>query len=187
MTEETFEEETLENPGEEATPEEQASTEEQETSEKPAEPSSELEEKNRRLYARAKKAEEEARKLKEELERLKKSVPAGETSEPATPVDPIHLAKTVSALKDYAPEELDFIAMISKAKNLPPEEAAQTEEARLYIAARREKVAKEKNIPEPSSPAAKFGRPKGWQDVAKMSKEEHRKLFEEDLKRKRAS
>ena len=176
MEEETKQEEEIKE-GEETPQEPQ---EEQETSEKPAEPSSDLEEKNRRLYARMKKAEEEAKRLKEELERAKAQ------AQPQPAVDPINLAKTVSALKDYTPEELDFIAMISRAKNIPPEEAVKTEEAKLYIQARREKVAKEKKVPEPSSPSATPSKELPPEDIAKMSKEEHKKLFEEHL-RKRAA
>lgn len=114
-----------------------------ETPEKPELTPSELEEKNKRLYARMKKAEEEAKSAKEELARSK--------GKPETPTDVFDLAKTVSALKDYNPEELDYIQLIAKAKNISPGEAAQTEEAKLYISARRQKVEAEKKTPEPGT------------------------------------
>jgi len=165
------------NPEEEETSEEETSQEE-ETSDNSEMTSSELEkglsEKNKRLYARMKKAEEEAKRLKEQLESKPKPVGAV--------VDPFDLAKTVSALKDYSPEELDFISMLSRAKSLSPEEAAKTEEAKLYVAALREKVAKEKQTPEPSSPSAKSKR---LEDIGKMSPEEHKRLFEESLRQRK--
>lgn len=114
-----------------------------ETPEKPETTPSELEEKNKRLYARMKKAEEEAKLAKEELARLK--------GKPETSTNVFDLAKTVSALKDYNPEELDYIQLIAKSKNISPGEAAQTEEAKLYISARRQKVEAEKKTPEPST------------------------------------
>jgi len=137
-------EETIETKEEEETSEEEKpQEEEQETSdEKPGLTSAELEEKNKRLYARMKKAEEEAKKAKEEL---------GRKDKPSDSTDVFNLAKTVSTLKDYNPEELDFIQMMSKAKGISPEEAAKTEEAKLYISARRQKVEAEKSTPEPST------------------------------------
>jgi len=146
-------EETLENPTEEAPVEKETPTEEQETSEKPETTSAdleelsstELEEKNKRLKARLVKENEKLYStLKDkEVERKK--------AEKESTTDVFDLAKTVSTLKDYGPSELDFIQMMSKVKNISPEEAAQTEEAKLYIAAKREKVAKEKQTPEPST------------------------------------
>ena len=100
-------------------------TQDEQTEEKSEGTSSELEEKNKRLYARAKKAEEDLKKLKEELEKLKK--PASKPS--SEPTDVLELAKTVSALKEYSPEELDFIAMVARDRGISPTEAAKTEEA----------------------------------------------------------
>jgi len=144
-------EETIENQEEEETSEEEPQKEEQETSEKnPDLTSTELEEKNKRLYARMKKAEEGEKLAKEEL---------GKKVKPSDPNDIFDLAKTVSTLRDYNSEELDFIQMMSKAKDISPEEAAKTEEAKLYISARRQKVEADKSTPEPSTK----------QDVSKKS------------------
>lgn len=151
MTEENMEETTSQKSEEEETsPYEELSEtlgeepleEEQETSEKPEETSLELEEKNKRLYARMKKAEEEAKRLKRELEERKAS---------STSPDVFELAKTVSALKEYNDEELEYIQLLARAKNISPVEAAKTKEAKLYIAALREKVEKENKTPEPST------------------------------------
>lgn len=144
MAKENEEETPKENPEEEEEPTVEKPQEgEQVTPEEPEKTSSELEEKNKRLYARMKKAEEEAKLAKEELAKKKEG--------PSIPTDVFDLAKTVSTLKDYNSEELDFIQMMSKAKNISPEEAAKTEEAKLYISARRRKVEAEKSMPEPST------------------------------------
>ena len=165
---------TIENPEEEETSEEKPQEEEQETSEEPEKTPSEIQEANKKLYARMKKAEEESKTAKEELEKIKKS------SVKTNPSDPLVLAKTVSALKDYSPAELDDIALISKAKEVSLEDAAQSEEAKMLIAARREKVAKEKKTPEPSFT---FAAGKSLKDIKKMSDEDFRE-FEENFSRK---
>jgi len=180
MVEEKKEKEELLNPEEEETSEtseeeteEKPQEEEQEISDKPDETSKELEGKNKRLYARMKKAEEEAKTARDDLAK-KKETPS-ETSS-----DIFGLAKTVSALRDYAPVELDFIQMMSKAKSISPEEAAKTEEAKLYISARRQKVEAEKTIPEPStktSPSEKSIDKITPEDVNKMSLKEKEEYF----------
>ena len=147
--EETIEEqsETSKTSGEETGSE--SKKEEQETSEKPERTSSEedLREKAHpdRLYARMKKAEERAKQLEEQLKKSK--TPASVPTD-----DVVTLAKTVAALKDYTPEELDRISVIAKGRGVSLVEAAQTEEAKLLIAAMREKVAKSKSVPNPSAP-----------------------------------
>lgn len=161
-------EETIENPEEAETSEEETVEEEQEIPEKPEKPSEELEEKNKRLYARMKKAEEDAKSAKDELEQERKKP----FEAPANVFD---LAKTVSTLKDYNPEELDFIQMMSKAKSISPEEAAKTEEAKLYISARRQKVEAEKSTPEPSTKQSPSKKPIDKitpDDVSKMGQKD---------------
>ena len=137
----------------------------EETEEEPSEPT-ESEEKNKRLYARTKKAEDQVKALKAELAQ-KGETPAKEVGD-----DVFGLAKTVSALKEYSSEELDFIQMMSKAKGISPEEAAQTDEANLYIAARRTKVEDEKSKLEPStkqSPTEKSVDDVTPEDIRKMT------------------
>ena len=148
MTEETEKENSL-NPEEEETSEEEPQGSEQDTPKKPEETSSDLEEKNRRLYARMKKAEEEAKALRKEIEGLKKS---SQNSQEGTNI--LNLARTISVLKEYNPEELGDIDLVAKAKNIPLEEAAKTEEAQALIAARRRKVEQEKQTPPPSTKQA---------------------------------
>ena len=147
-TEETIETTEEEETLDETKPQEESedSSKESDDSPKTSDDSSDktsLEEKNKRLYARMKKAEEEVKALKDAISKGK--IPANQDK------SVFDLAKAVSSLKDYSPEELDFIQMISNSKNISPEEAAQTEEAKLYIAARRKKVEDEKSKLEPST------------------------------------
>ena len=132
---ETTEEEVLD----ETKPLEETSEEESSTTTSPEE----LEEKNKRLYARMKKAEEELKTLKDKPKEVQASKDV--------PDDVFDLAKTVASLKDYDPTELDFIQMMSNAKGISPKEAADTEEAKTYIAAKRQKVEEEKSKLEPST------------------------------------
>jgi len=187
MEEQIEKENSLNQPGEETpqetsgeeTPKEEVSEEnkeEQETPENPEETSSDLEEKNRRLYARAKKAEEELKSLKKKLEKMEKRASGSSDT-----LDVFDLAKTVSSLKDYSPEELDYIQLIAKAKGISPEEAAKTEEATLYISARRQKVEAEKKTPEPSTKQSISEKPVEKitsEDLAKMSVKEKEEYLE---------
>ena len=111
--------------------------------------SEELKERNKQLFARTKKAEEKAKRFEAEL-LLYQSKKEESKKEVVSP-DIAELAKKISALKEYNPEELDHISLISKAKDIPLEEAARSEEVQLYIKARREKVAKETTPPQPST------------------------------------
>jgi len=175
----TTEEEETSKPSEETEEvseetEEKPQEEEQETPEKPEATSTELEEKNKRLYARMKKAEEEAKLAKEELEKGKEKKPS------ELPTNIFDLAKTVATLKEYSPEELDFIQMIAKSKDISPEEAAKTEEAKLYISARRQKVEAEKLTPEPSTKTAISKKPLEKitaEDVSRMSQKEKEEYY----------
>ena len=180
MTDENLEE-TQENPAEEDTTEtsedeteEETSIEEQETSEEPEiAPSEEKGKVRQDVYERMKRAEKDAKELRGKL----KDKPSVKASS-----DPLKLAKTVSALKDYSPEELDDIALISKAKDISLEEAAEAEEARTLIAARRIKVAKDKKTPEPSSA---FATPKGTKDIKEMSNEEFEAFDKRESRKQR--
>ena len=159
---ETTEEEVLD----ETKPLEETSEEESSTTT----PSEKIEEKNKRLYARMKKAEEELKTLKDESS----TVPLKKTSSEA-PDNVFDLAKTVASLKDYDPTELDFIQMMSKAKGISPEEAVNTEEAKIYIAAKRQKVEDEKSKLEPSTKQSPTE-----QSVDDVSNEDLRKMSVKD-------
>jgi len=159
----------------EETPLEEKPQEEEETSdsEKETEEKPQKEEKNKRLYARMKKAEEAEKLAKEELAK-KKDNPSTDST------DVFNLAKTVSTLKDYNSEELDFIQMMSKAKGITPEEAAKTEEAKLYISARRQKVEAEKKTPEPSTKQSPSEKPLDKitpEDLNKMTLKQQEEYF----------
>lgn len=171
---ENIEETTSDKPVEEETTDEETSNTEQETVKEPEKTPSEIEEANKKLYARMKKAEEGEKSAKEELEKSKKP----KTSE--SPTDHLALTKTVAALRDFNALELDDIALIAKAKGIPLEEAAQAEEAKTLVAARREKVAKETKTPLPSST---FATGKSAKEIGKMSDEEH-KEFAENYRKK---
>ena len=127
----------------------------------------------KRLYARMKKAEAETKALKD-------SVVKEEVAPISNGDDVFGLAKTVASLREYSPEELDFIQMMSKSKGISPEEAAKTEEANLYIAAKRQKVEEEKLKLEPStkvSPSEKSVDEITGDDLKEMSSEEKRKVL----------
>jgi len=135
------------------------------------------EEKNKRLYARMKKAEEEVKALKDSIGKKEDKGDSPVSQEK----DVFDLAKTVASLRDFSPEELDFIQMMSKSKSISPEEAAQTEEAKLYIAARRQKVEDEKSKLEPStkqSPTEKSVNDVTPQDLKNMSVTEKEAFLE---------
>jgi len=81
--------------------------------------------------------------------------------------------------KDYSEEEFNHISTAAKEFDISLDEAALLEED--YIQYRREKVAKEKKIPAPSSPSLE-SKELTSEEIGKMSEEEHRRLWEEDLK-----
>lgn len=185
-------EETIENPEEEETSEtseeEETSTEEgQESSEEtPDEAKKELEEKNKKLFERAKKAEEALKVLKG-----KKVDDKGNVA-PLVSADPLDLAKTVAALKDFSPDEMDYIQLIAKGKGITLDEAVKTNEVVTYVKAERAKVADKKKIP--GSSTSEFSSPtqKSPEDLKKLLEEgsepgqpmtekakgEHRKYFD---------
>jgi len=140
--------ETLEAPDEEE-PLEEELEEELVSSEKIAA----IKEKNKHLFIRAKKAEEKARRFEAELFAIRQQEKKKETPTLVSP-DIADLVKKISVLRDFSPEELDYISLISKAKNIPMEEAVKTPEVNLYIQARREKVEKESKVPKPSTKQA---------------------------------
>ena len=133
-------EETLE------TTEEQTSVEE--TQEENQQGSS-LEEANKRLYARTKLAEEEVKKLKEALKNKQETtVPEEVTNKELDPFDTIELINT---LKDFDNDELSFIKTVAKGSGKSLKEAAVSEDVKLYVEARREKIRKDNLTLDPSN------------------------------------
>jgi len=159
---------------EEDSEEETSNEESQETSEKPDKAVQELEEKNKQLFARAKKAED----------RLKKFEKVVDKGDVAASTDPIELAKTISALKGFSPDELDYVQLIAKGKNLALDEAVETDEVKTYIEAKRKKAEGEKKTPSPSSPSSVIGG-KTEEDLEKMTNAQFAKYIKEDMKGRR--
>ncbi len=145
MTEQNLETPNSENGKEEATSAEDTSVEET------TQNSEDIEAKNRQLYERAKKAEEKAKE--EEAKRLMLEKQSNKVSEQATgtSLDPSELAKTVVALKDKTPDEIDYIYRQAKFMNVSPLEAAQHEDVQLTLEAKREKRERSEKTPEPST------------------------------------
>jgi len=169
--EEEGEEDTSEKTEEEEDTSEEKRKEEAEKGEK-KEP--DWEAKARAMYAKYK-------AVKEKLEELEKKVGDKKESSPddwKAKVDFLLAHKD----KNYTEDEFNHIATVAKEYDISLEEAALLEDD--YIQYRREKVAKDKKIPEPSSPS-RGSKELSWQDIGKMSEEEHRKLWEEDLKKRK--
>ena len=128
------------------TTEEQTSVEE--TQEENQQGSS-LEEANKRLYARTKLAEEEVKKLKEALKNKQETtVPEEVTNKELDPFDTIELINT---LKDSDNDELSFIKTVAKGSGKSLKEAAVSEDVKLYVEARREKIRKDNLTLDPSN------------------------------------
>ena len=127
---------------------------------------------------------EEAEAKKVELEQ--KLTGAGQVT--SMPVDPLEVVKLGKALSDFNEDETSFI--IKNAKDKTPQgivEASKDEWVADAIKARREKVAKEKQILGPSN-SGSGGSPhftaKSPQEIAKMSKEDYDKYLEQLQKQK---
>jgi hypothetical protein len=128
-------------------------------------------EKNARLFARAKKAEEELRAVKEQLDKSKKAVPQDEGKWKSKIEFLLNNSK-----KNYSEEEFEHIAVVAQEKGITLDDAAKKEED--YINYQREKVEKANKVPGPSSPAGG-----GIKSPHEMTAEEHKKFFEESIKR----
>lgn len=87
--------------------------------------------------------------------------------------------------KDYSARELEFLSTIAKGKGITLEKASETDEAKLYVEAYREKVAKDETVPEPAARTIKVGNKK----LSDMSKEEieenYPQIIEEILSRQK--
>lgn len=113
--------------------------------------SEDVEAKNRQLYERTKKAEQKAKAEEAEKLLLQKQVKEATTKATGTAPDASEIAKTVLALKDYSPDEIDYISRQAKFLNLPLDKAAQDEDVQLFLQAKREKVERSDKTPEPST------------------------------------
>ena len=93
---------------------------------------------------RAEKAESELKKLKN-LEQKAQNA----KDDPSSSVE--NVSKTVHALKDYSPEEVDLIFRQAKVLGVDPIEATKNEDVALLLKAKRDKVEKENKTPEPTN------------------------------------
>jgi len=172
MEEENKEEETSEE-----TPEEEETSEE--TKEKAAEGKEpDWKAKADAMYAKYKDAKETIGELEGKLSKLEKPKKEVSQDEWKSKVD------FLMGNKDFSEEEFNHIATVSKEFDVSLEEAAELEKD--YIQYRREKVAKEKKVPAPSSPSSE-SKELSSEEIGKMSKDEHRKLWEVDLKSREGS
>jgi len=157
--EKKFSEGEKETPKNQEASEEPKTSEEKETPEKTEEPekaepekaeeSKEIDVKS--LLAQKEHFREKYQKAKAELDKLK-------SSGVQAPVDPLEVVKLAKALEGYNEEEIEFITRVAPEKS--PDgilKALQDEWVKTAIEAKREKVAKEKKVPESSSPASKTG------------------------------
>ena len=136
----------------------------------------ELKEKNKQLFERAKKAEEKLKEIKPLKEEPKVEPKISNN-------DPKVMVRLSKALGDFNEEEIDFIYRNSKDQT--PEaiiEASKDEWVKTAITARREKVAKENKIPEPSN--LRGERPNSGLSVEDISKDpsSHVKAWEKMMK-----
>jgi hypothetical protein len=123
---------------------------------------------------------ERNKKLEAELEASRKNLGVETPKTEATPsVDPFSLAKTVASLKEYDATEIDYIATISKMKNISPEQAVQTPEVKLWLVGKRDQDYKNSKIPVPGGSGGQGSGMSSSDDIAKMTPEQH-KQFERD-------
>jgi len=148
-------------------------TEDESTEQETTQDDSELVQKNKQLFERAKKAEEEAKRLKAEL--ATKSAIKPDTTSTVT-------EEVVLLLKEYDLEDFNVLKTVqagSKAlgKEMSLAEARETVVFQAYIKDKKEK--------EKSKSAQLSASTKSLSNKLKtqnLSREEHKKLFEESLK-----
>ena len=130
------------------TTEEQTSVEE---TQEETQPSGSLEEANKRLYARTKLAEEEVKRLKEELKKSQVNKNPEEAINNKADLDPFDTIELINTLKDFDNDELSFIKTVAKGSGKSLKEAAVSEDVKLYVEARREKIRKDNLTLDPSN------------------------------------
>jgi len=142
----------------------------------------ELEKQLKEYKARMEHHKKKQKELEAKLQELSKSNGSDQKkSEPQKDVNVLDLAKKVSALKDYAPDEIDFLEVIARGKGIDPVEALNTEEFKLFLEAKRQKVAQESKIPQPSTkqtPSQKGYADLTPEDVDKLPVDEKFKYFQ---------
>ena len=107
--------------------------------------------KNSHLYARTKAAEEEVKRLKQENGDLKKQVDEASKKSEIKEQDPIEIVELINSLKDFSPEELSFVKSYAKGSGKSLKDAAVSEDVKLYVEARRDKIKKDNASLDPSN------------------------------------
>ena len=148
--EETTIEETKENPVEEETTEEKPQIEEKETPKE--ETKDQYTDREKRYYARMKSAEEAATKAKQEAKLAKEE--AAKSKMPISDVDAIVEVQT--ATKDLDTNEIAELKLRATATGKSLSEARKDENYLIWLTGFRERLAKEKQVPPPSSPSGVF-------------------------------
>ena len=143
------EDSTSSNENEDTSNEDTSNEDNQNSSDETGEVDKELAEKNKKLFARAKKAEDELRALK----LGNKGDKTDKGGNQFASANPLELAKTVAALKDFSSDELDYVQLIAGGKGLSLDDAVKTDEVKTYVEAKRAKVESENKTPSPSSPS----------------------------------
>jgi len=134
----------------------------------------ETDEKNKQLFERAKKAEEKIKEIKP-VEPEPKIEPKGDESW-KNKIDFL----LSNSDKKYSEEEFEHIALIADRKRLSLSEAAKIEEN--YIQFNRDKVAKEKKIPESGNVPGGESHKAITPDDMEKDPDAHRKVFDEFLR-----
>lgn len=160
--------------------EDNPTSEKEDSSERERELEGELSEAKERLQKAEDAIVASKRKAKEEDDKQEDTKPEEKSSK----ADPFKLAEQVSIFKDYSTNEIVEINRQAKARGLSPEEAVKDKDILGYITYLRDKVAKESNIPDPSSPNAPSSVPSD-KKIQDMTSEEHKALEQEYLKKKR--
>ena len=133
----------------------------------------------------AEKAEKDAKaenaKYKEQFGDLKpESAPAPSGDNPPPASDPIDLAKTVNALREYSVTELDHLSVLAKGMGVTPAEASKSEAFKTFVTATREKVVKDNATPAPSS-GAESTDGKSAEEIGKMTDSEFAQYEKDQL------
>lgn len=105
------------------------------------------------LQAQKEHFRDKTKKLEDELTQIKSAfLPKKEEKKDdgLKDLDHINLMKTVSALKDFSGDELDAISKYARGAGLTLEQASKDPFIILAVQAQREKVAKDKKVPEPT-------------------------------------
>ena len=104
----------------------------------------ELEEKNKQLYERAKKGEIKSKGNEAKLIATKNELEKQGVRKEDTPSDPVNAMKLFHALKDFSPEEVEYMSKQARVLGKDIIEVAKDDDIKLFIEAKREKIKNDK-------------------------------------------